>query len=86
MRGSVVSVSSMSVSGEPLSTSSVAMAGTMACRLLLYFLSFLHRFYFLFIFVFIVYYSILVYFYNAHQALVGLPQGVGGLDVPFILV
>jgi hypothetical protein len=29
--------------------------------------------------------SILVYFYNMHQVLVGLPQGVGGLAILFIL-
>jgi hypothetical protein len=26
---------------------------------------------------------ILVYFYNAHQVLVRLPRGVGGLAIPF---
>jgi hypothetical protein len=29
----------------------------------------------------ILFYFILVYFYNAHQVLMGLPQGVGGLAI-----
>jgi hypothetical protein len=34
-----------------------------------------------YLFVFISFYFILVNFYNTHQVLVGLPQGVGGLAI-----
>jgi hypothetical protein len=38
------------------------------------------------IFCFILVYFILLYFCNAHQALIGLPQGVGGLAILFYVI
>jgi hypothetical protein len=32
----------------------------------------------------LLFYFILVYFYNTHQVLVGLPQGVDGLAILFV--
>jgi hypothetical protein len=41
---------------------------------------------FIFLFCFVVFYFILVYLYNTHQVLVGLPQGVSGLAILFYCI